>query len=221
MIFNKSKSELKYFIDTDIPKGFFPNIEIENTAHKTKCPAVMSMKNRILNILSPIDIEITINKNDTYDYTFSNKYKNNELVHSYIKNNFVIETINNNFKNFQYRTPYTFVSNDDDLEIISIEGNVQVDNMKFITGSFYPGKWIRNINASCYVINTNKVSKINIKEGDVLTKIVLNKSCSLEYIEENNLIKNYKSNISKLLKYKVSIQNNIEDIVRRKPKQLW
>ena len=181
----------------------------------------MSMKNRILNILSPIDIDITINKDDTYDYTFSNKYKNNELVHSYIKNNFVIETINNNFKNFQYLTPYTFVSNDDDLEIISIEGNVQVDNMKFITGSFYAGKWIRNINASWYVIDTNKVSKINIKEGDVLTKIVLNKSCSLEYIEENNLIKNYKSNISKLLKYKVSIQNNIEDIVRRKPKQLW
>jgi hypothetical protein len=54
-----------------------------------------------------------------------------------------------------------------------------------------------------------------------LTKIILNKSCSLEYIEENNLIKNYKSNISNLLKYKVSIQNNIEDIVRRKPKQLW
>lgn len=220
MIFNNKHTELKYFIDTDIPKGFFSNIQIESTAHKTKCPAVMSMKNRVLNILSPIDIEITINKDDTYDYTFSNKFQSNELVHSYIKNNFVVET-KNNFKSFQYLTPYTFVSNDDDLEIISMEGNVEINNMKFITGSFYPGKWVRNINASWYITDINKLSTINIKEGDVLTKIILNKSCSLEYIEENNLIKNYKSNISNLLKYKVSIKNNIKDIVSRKPKQLW
>tara|TARA_B100001939_G_scaffold76748_1_gene64728 strand:+ start:3027 stop:3275 length:249 start_codon:yes stop_codon:yes gene_type:complete len=81
--------------------------------------------------------------------------------------------------------------------------------------------WVRNLNASWHVNDNDKDAYIKINYNDVLSKIVLNKSVSLELIYENENINNYKSNIKNIVKYRNNIKEVIPFIIERKPKKLW
>ena len=220
MIFNKHRTtKVQYFINTEIysmdfGKSFFPNIEKYSSNLGTKCPSVQSIKNRIYKVLSPLTIDVELVNNDdklTYNYNFDDKtFLANENNHLLLDRLLMTEKTINDFRHFQFFTPYTFITDDKDLEIMTMPYSNNSNNVEFIAGSFKPYSWLRNINGSWKLIDNKKNGKIQFNLRDPIFLITFNKPVELEYVIPNKKVIDF-YNESKNI---VNVRNNLKDIYK-------
>jgi len=230
MIFNKHQStKVQYYInnealDTEFAKSLFPNIKKYDSNSGTLCPSVQSINKRIYKILSPLTVKIEVaNENNEYIYKYDfdeNTFNTNENNHTLLSRLLLTEITKNNFKHFQFFTPYTFITDDKDLEIMTMPYSTKLNNMEFIGGAFKPYQWLRNINGSWKLLDENKIGSIKLLLNQPMFLIVFNKPIELEYVQPTEKIINY----YKESKHIVGIRNNLKDIYRtvasRRPERL-
>tara|TARA_Y100000004_G_C8870338_1_gene393022 strand:+ start:33 stop:743 length:711 start_codon:yes stop_codon:yes gene_type:complete len=230
MIFNKKKPiKVQYFInndalDAEFAKSFFPNIQQYDSNSGTLCPSVQSINKRIYKVLSPLTVEIQVvndKKEFIYKYNFDKKTFNaNENNHTLLSKLLFTEITEKNFKHFQFFTPYTFITDDKDLEIMTMPYSTKINNMEFIGGAFKPYQWLRNINGSWKLLDESKNGDLHLFLNEPMFLIIFNKPIELEYIQPTKKIINYYNES----KHIVSIRNNLKDIYKtvatRRPERL-
>ena len=233
MLFNLlKKTKVNYFINTKsindelqekIPLGIYKNLQFLET-NNTGCPAIQSARNRVLNLMSPIQAQIEILESDKtpkYKYEFDEKkHPATNDMHDFIKSLVGIIKEKNDLVHLQILNPVTFVTDDKDIEIITVTPNIEVENLEYISGSFKPYYWIRNLNTTYKVIDNTKKSKINLKLDKPIMTYVFNKPINLEYKEPNEKIVNYYKQSKRIIQYRINLNNLYKDIASRRPKKL-
>lgn len=227
MIFNKYKtSDVYYDIDTKsynnfVPKGFFSNPELYKTTRKINCPAVNTFNKRMYCINSPLDIKVTIKKDENNVYSYYFEYKNapfNQDVHNLINEMFHI-SFDNDILTFQFTTPYCFYTDKKDIEIVVAPPNIVTKNIKFISGAFKISNWIRAISCAWIIQDIDKEAVIEFKTNKPLYYLIFNKNVNVTYKPFNNKTQDYFNNIKNIVKFKTNVNKYSVDIIKRKPKR--
>jgi len=228
-MFIKKKSICKYIIHTDyfdeaVPKGIFPNIKKNIESNKFGCPSVSYINDRLYTVNSFIDIEFTVgveNKEPYYTYTYNDKKTPiNGVVHDLINKLTHIEMDSNGVVNFQFLLPYAFVTDDKDLDVITLEPNIKKENFKYINGGLKPFYWIRNLNTAWELIDNKKIGVLAFSIDKPIINYVFNKSVDLQYTEVTKPILNYLNQNKFIVNYRRSLNKVINNIIKRRPKKL-
>ena len=134
-----NKKVFKYELQEKIPFGIYKNLEFLNTKN-TGCPAIQSANNRVLNLFSPVEVDLEIynaDKNPQYKYTFNKSiHPTTNDMHDFVKSLVGIIKEKNNMVHLQILQPVCFLTDDKELEIITVQPNIQVDNLEYISGAF-------------------------------------------------------------------------------------
>lgn len=225
------KSKASYIIDVNaykverqIPSAFFDNIEKYSKAKDFGCPANKSMKNRLYYIPAFADLDIEFGIKDAeeyYKFVYDEKQLPiNELVHKLLNEIFFLGIAKNNVLNFQATLPYLFVTDDKELEIMSIVPNVKAVNAEYALGSFYPYGWLRHINSAWISKDTSKPSYITYRKGEPMVFILFNKPVDLKRINMNDKIKEYRDTHIFSTSYTVNAINYFKKVINFRPKKL-
>jgi len=227
-MFSKNKTTCNYILFPDfftrynLPKAIFKNIESNNFS-KFNCPSVNVVNDKVFTVNSFINLEVEYglkNNEPYYNYLLDSKTSViTEDLHNIIKNMLQI-SYNNNVINLQLLSPYTFITDDKELEIITTTPNMKNENSIYVSGGLKPYSWIRNLNSAWTLKNYKKPGKLYFNLKDPFINFIFNKNVNLEYMEPNDKILNY---IDQNL-HIVNIRKNLKDIYKttlnRRPKKL-
>lgn len=228
-MFIKKKSICKYIIHTeflnkDIPKGLFPNIEKTFKENKFGCPSISYINDRLYTVNSFIDIEFIVGVKDNepyYTYSYNDKKTPiNDEVHDLIKNITNVEMDNNGVVSFQFLLPYAFVTDDKDLDVITLEPSITKKNFKYVSGGLKPFNWIRNLNSTWELKDNTKTGTIIFNIDKPVINYVFNKSVNLEYTEVTKTILNYLNQNKFIINYRKSLNQVTKNIITRRTKKL-
>lgn len=238
LLFNKFKrSEVKWILQSGpqnilsnhyIPDGVFANIKkYDEEILKTKCPAVSSIHNRIFTVNSFLNVDVTFFVNEEgipdYTYQFDRNHLPTEMVHDLIKKSvttqFIGETIDSGVQ-LQMTTPYAFVTDDKDLEIVSIPPNLDMENCIYVPGSLKPYYWVRPLNPSFILKDVNKPAKIKFSVDKPFMMYMFNKPINLEFTEQTDTIKAYANSVWNIVNYRRRLEKFYMNVVKRRPRKL-
>jgi len=228
-IFNNKKSKVGYFIKpfssdkSEIPLGIFNNIE-NNQVKNVNCPSVSSADNRIFEIKSFLDIEITFGldkfHNPFFRYELGKKHPFTNEVHNFVKNNILITKEKNDITHVQLVSPYYLVTDDKELELITIKPDVEMENCEYINGAYYPYSWIRNTNSIYSLIDKKQEAKIVLSLDKTFMRWVFNKKVDLEFINPTNEIMNYHKQNQGINNFRYDMGTLYKNVLKRRPDKL-
>ena len=206
-IFNTEKSNVSYFIkpysptNENIPLGMFGNVE-NSQVQGVKCPSVSSAQSRIFEIKSFLDIEIVFGldkwREPHFTYELKKKHPFTDALHNYVRNNILVKKEKDGFVHLQLISPYFLVTDDIDLEVMTLEPNVKMENCKYVNGAYYPYSWIRNTNSTYALIDNDKEAVLNFSLDKSFMKWVFNKKVNLNFINPDEKILNYLNKMREL-----------------------
>ncbi len=226
-LFNTKKSNCNYiflpnFCGLTLPKSIFNNLETPNL-NKFGCPSIASVGNKIYSANSFIGVEIEFGlKNHEPYYTYNLDKKNMQInndVHTLI-NSLIVLQYENNAINLQLLAPYAFITDDKELEFITVFPNMKTENCNYIHGGFKPYYWIRSFNSSWTLKDINKPGKLYFNVNDPFISVIFNKSVNLKYMEINNKIQNYLNESFRTNNYRKNLNNIYNNALNRRPKKL-
>ena len=144
MIFNKTKlTDVKWTIlyVEKFPQGIFNNIEkYDKQILKTKCPAVTSIYNRLYTVNSflDVDLEFGLKKEEPYlNYKFTDKHPSTKALHNLCNQIFDLQYSYKDRLELQIQSPYAFVTDDKDIEVVSTPPNLEHENCVYIPCLLY------------------------------------------------------------------------------------
>mgnify|MGYP006908312976 FL=1 len=229
---NQKKTKVSYIINNhnifnnlkhDVPLGLYKNLKFLET-NNTGCPAVHSSNNRVLNLYSPIEMDLEIYDSDTtpqYKYNFNNKvHPLTNDMHDLVNSIIGVLKESNNLVHLQIMQPICFLTDDKELEITTVTPNVETKNLEYISGSYKPYNWIRNLNTTYKVIDLKKKAIIKLKVDKPIMTYVFNKPIDLSYVDMNEKIENYYNQNKRLIQYRYKLNDVYNDIFSRRPKKL-
>lgn len=218
-----NKKVFKYELQEKIPLGLYKNLQFLNTKN-TGCPAIQSSSNRVLNLFPPVEVDLEIYDADTnpqYKYTFNKSiHPTTNDMHDFVTSLVGIIKEKNNLVHLQILQPVCFLTDDKELEIVTVPPNIEVKNLEYISGAMKPYYWIRNLNTTYKIIDNTKNAHIKIKIDKPIMTYVFNKSIKLEYVDTNKTIENYYDQNKRIIQYRLKLNSLYKDIVTRRPKKL-
>jgi len=228
---NKKAIKVKYIIDVnrisdiEIPKGLYKNITEHAQEKRTGCPAVKSADKRLFYGYPPFSITFEFGLNN--GNTFVNYNINNSEVYDSPKLRTLVENLvrvtnnNNKFVDFQMQLPYSFITDEKDLEVLTVPPiNMKTENVTYLNGLYKPYGWIRNQSSTWILDDINKTGYISFDFDKPCIGYVFNKPVDLKYTEITDDIQNYINQNKFLLQYKTKLNNIYKDILSRRPKSL-
>jgi len=227
-LYKKNKSNCKYiinpiFLSQDIPIGLFNSIEKYYDKNVFGCPSVSYVNDRLYKVNSYLDVEFVVgikNNEPYYNYTINDKtLQTTELVHNLIKQVAQVSIVNN-VLNFQIISPYAFITDDKDLDVITLRPNIKTKNFKYVSGGLKPYYWIRNLNSAWQLIDNNDIGILNFTLDSPMLNFVFNKSVDLKYIEPNDKIIKYLNQNKFIIGYRKNINKVLPTVLSRRPKKL-
>ena len=226
-LFETKKSKCNYIFVPDfcgypVPKSIFNNLEPPNLG-KFGCPSISSVRNKIYNANSFVDVEIEFGLKDNepyYDYVINEKNMQiNNNVHALIKSLIVLQ-YENGVINFQLLAPYAFVTDDKELEFTTVMPNMKTENCIYIHGGFRPYYWVRSFNSSWTLKDTSKPGKLYFNINDPFISVVFNKSIELEYMEVTKKITDYFDQSFRVNSIRKNLNQMYYNAKSRRPKGL-
>lgn len=227
MIFNNLKPvTVKYIIDNspDVPKGFFKNIEMYPNFNKTKCPAVTSTNKRLYYVEPSIDlkIEFGIDKEgkEYYKYDFSSPIvPPTPQIHQYISQSTQV-IYRNDICHLQLITPYAFVTDNKDIEVMTLPVDIETTNCKYVPGALRPYNWIRGLNSAWILEDISKPGIVQFKKNKPYLIFSFNKPVNLSYTEITDKIAKYHHESFSIVNYSHHLDVLMKHIFKRRPKKL-
>ena len=231
-MFNLSKkSKVSYIVDNDvyklqkdIPSSFFEDVIKYSNSQDFGCPANKSMKNRVFYIPAFADVSIEFGVKDDEPY-YLYQYNENQMpinpdLQYLLEKIFFLGVAKNNVLNLQITLPYLFVTDDEDLELMSVVPNVEAKNAEYALGSFYPYAWLRHINSAWISSDTDKPSYLEYKKGEPMVMLVFNKPVEITEINMSQKIYNYKKTHHHSTVYTFNTINWFKRVIKKRPKKL-
>lgn len=210
------------FFKNNLPKSIFHNIE-KNNLGKFGCPSVNSLKDRVYNVNSyfTIEIEYGIKDNEPYyEYTLDKKTTTlTNRVHDLLNEVLQVSYVNN-IINLQLLSPYAFVTDDKDLEVITTTPNMKTENSIYVSGSLKPYSWVRNLNSAWTLKNNKKPGKLYFNLADPFLSFIFNKNVDLQYMETNEKILNYINQSLEIVTLRQNLSKIYKTALSRRPKNL-
>lgn len=228
MLFTKEKIvKVQYGIYTDLeaPKAIYPNIESLNNHKDLKCPAVNSVSNKVYGAKSYLEAEIEVHydkaiKDLRFRYNFNDDFHPaSNSVHQLIKDIIILNT-DNGKHTIQLLSPYVFLTNDKDLEICSMQPNLEVKNLEYVIGGFKPYGWARPLNVSYALIDNNKTASIKLDLSKFMMKYIFNKPVNLEYVSFNSEQLEFINSCKGAIKYRKNINKLYKTHSTRRKKDI-
>lgn len=228
-IFNNKKSQVGYFIQpysaggNSVPLGIFNNAE-NNQVKGVNCPSVTSSLNRIYEIKSFLDIEIIFGLDKFhapfYRYELSQNHPYTDEIHNFVRNNILINKEKNGLTHLQLVSPYFLVTDDKDLELMTLQPDVVMENCKYINGAYYPYSWIRNTNSTYSLTDKDKEARIVFSLDSSFMKWVFNKKVDLYLINPTEEILNYQKQNQGIVNFRYNMKSIFNNVAKRRTKKL-
>lgn len=233
MIFNNTKPvDIGYIIDieritnVDIPVGMFKNIEMLPTEKRAGCPAANSAYKRMYQAYPPFSIDLEFGVNGIGETYFKYNLKDSEVYFSQQLEdvlNSIIRVTNNRdkFVDLQMLLPYSFVTDDKDLEVLTTPPiGMETENVFYLPGAYRPYAWIRNQNSAWVLQDLDKVGKVKFDVNVPCIGYTFNKPVNIELKEITDKIKNYRNQNIGILRYKYKLGDTYKTVLSRRPKKL-
>ena len=227
MIFSNFKtSSVRYIInELDCPLGIIPNIEkYSNIINQTKCPAVAMVNNRLYyaNSFLDIDIDFGIKDNEPYfNYTFTKEHPTTQSMHNLIKKIVSVQLLKSNANvHLQVNSPYSFVTDTKDIEVISLPTDIETKNCVYVPGGLKPYYWIRNFNSAFLLNDTTKEAKVKLRVNKPMFLFYFNKPVDLKFTEVTEKIRSYTAQATDVVNYRNKIEKYFMNVVSRRPRKL-
>lgn len=208
-----------------IPKFMYKDI-VKVNENKFGCPAVGSLNNRMYEVNSMFDVEIEFgfqNNEPYYNYQFpTDVYNDIPEIHNALS--YTINTLQSDksILTLQIVTDWAFVTDSKDLEIVTLPSlaNLQTKNCRFVSGTYYPYGWIRNLNASWLLIDHKKPGKIKLSMNKPMLTFLFNKPINLKEIKPSKKILEYQKYMYEIVTYRNKINKIFPHILSKRPKKL-
>lgn len=223
MFSNLQRVEVGYVILDDgiIPSGVYSNINKQETPG-IGCPSVSSASDRILSAYSYLDIVIDVwveEDRPVFKYRFKeNSHPLTEEMHEFVNRSIQLD-LTNNVMTLQIKAPYCFITDDPELEFITVPPQVKTKNLSYVPGTLKPYGWIRNINSTWKLDNNKKPGQIELSLDDRLITYVFNKKINLQYMDPTEQIKNYVNQTNNVLLYRLKTKRIFNNLLARRPKR--
>lgn len=215
-----------YFMENDLIPKFMEKDIVKINENKFGCPAVGSLNNRMYEVNSMFDLEIEFGLKDNepyFSYNFpTDIYKDIMEIHKIL--NYKISTIKSDDKTLtlQIISEFVFVTDDKDLEIITMPSmsNLQTENCRYISGTYYPYAWLRNLNASWLLLDNNKPGYIKLSMEKPMMTFLFNKQINLKEIKPTTEILEYQKYMNEIVTYRNKINKIFPHVLSKRPKKL-
>ncbi len=227
MLFNNFKtSSVGYIINEfECPKGIVPNIEkYSNLIYKTKCPSVSSIHNRLYyaNSILDVDIEFGIKNNQPYyNYNFTDEHPPSDLMHNLVRKIVHVQPLKNNASvHLQVHSPYSFITDVKDIELVNLPIDVESENCVYVPGGLKPYYWIRNFSSAFLLDDETKQAKVKLRIDKPILSFYFNKPVNLKLIEETEAIKSYREQNAGIVNFRNNLEKYYMNVISRRPKKL-
>lgn len=215
-----------YFMENDLIPKFMEKDIVKVNENKFGCPAVGSLNNRMYEVNSMFDLEIEFGLKDNepyFNYNFpTDTYKDIMEIHKIL--NYKISTMKSDDKTLtlQIISEFVFVTDDKDLEIITMPSmsNLQTENCRYVSGTYYPYAWLRNLNASWLLLDNNKPGYIKLSMEKPMMTFLFNKPINLKAIKPTEQILEYQKYMNEIVTYRNKINKIFPHILSKRPKKL-
>lgn len=215
-----------YFMENDLIPKFMEKDIVKVNENKFGCPAVGSLNNRMYEVNSMFDLEIEFGLKDNepyFNYNFpTDIYKDIMEIHKIL--NYKISTMKSDDKTLtlQIISEFVFVTDDKDLEIITMPSmsNLQTENCRYVSGTYYPYAWLRNLNASWLLLDNNKPGYIKLSMEKPMMTFLFNKPINLKEIKPTKEILEYQKYMNEIVTYRNKINKIFPHILSKRPKKL-
>lgn len=229
LLFNNFKTtDVKYYLNPPsdfayLPSGIFPNVEkYSNKIYSTKCPATATIHSRLYYVNSFLDIDIEFGvKNDElyYNYYFTKEHPNFSDMHDFCKRVIKIDKTKGQI-NLQIFSPYIFVTDSKDIEIVSLPPNIDCENCIYVAGGLKPYYWLRNLNAAFLLDDETKIAKVKLRIDKPMCLFYFNKPVNLQYMEATEKIKTYAQSTNNIVAFRNKLEKYYMNVVSRRPRKL-
>tara|TARA_Y100001972_G_C7596685_1_gene299025 strand:- start:301 stop:1002 length:702 start_codon:yes stop_codon:yes gene_type:complete len=227
VLFNNFKtSSVGYIINEfECPKGIVPNIEkYSNLIYKTKCPSVSSIHNRLYyaNSILDVDIEFGIKNNQPYyNYNFTDEHPPSDLMHNLVRKIVHVQPLKNNASvHLQVHSPYSFITDVKDIELVNLPIDVESENCVYVPGGLKPYYWIRNFSSAFLLDDETKQAKVKLRIDKPILSFYFNKPVNLKLIEETEAIKSYREQNAGIVNFRNNLEKYYMNVISRRPKKL-
>ena len=224
MLFNRlKKSEVVYSLSDEYKEAlsiFNEPYVYNETTHG--CPAVSVSSTRLYAINAPADLEFIynpktnqMNANSTSTNT-SDKFTNqiNNFLSFQIEKNKDIITI-------QINMPYIFFTDTKDIEINLLPGtDIEMNNCKFIPGSFNIYNWSRTLNFSIQVIDNKSMVSFKWHIDKPMMFVFFNKPVNISYKIMNDNMLSMVQQIKNIATVRHNITKVFNTVLKRRPKNI-
>ena len=233
MIFNKTKTidigyviDIERITDIEIPTSMFKNIEMLPTEKRAGCPAVGSADKRMYQAYPPFTIDIEFGVNGIGEPFFRYNLKESEVYFSEDLEKFLqslIRVTNNKdkFVDLQFMLPYSFISDDKDLEVLTAPPiGMQTENVFYLPGAYRPYGWVRSQNSTWVLQDLTKTGRIKFDVNVPCIGYIFDRPVNIELKELTNEIKNFRNQNMGILQYKHKLGDIYKTVLSRRPKKL-
>lgn len=224
---NYKKTNVQYGIYSEIkkPNTIYPNINVNKANNNLMCPAVNSTNNKFFEVNSYLDLDLEIyNNKDNNRLEYKYNYNKNlhplyTEVHDFIKSMIITGNQNDQYT-IQILTPYIFLTDNKNIELTTLDPNLETENLKFINGSFNIYSWARSLNLAYEFIDKNKTAKLNLRINKPILKYYFNFPINLKYVEfDDKQLKFIKSSYN-IVKYRKNIKDLYKIHLSRRPNKI-
>ena len=224
MLFNNlKKTKVNYFIVTD-HNNWHPTLyqPIEPAVHnKVGCPAMGSVANRIFNVKPTISIDLEFGHKNTelyFNYEFDKKEFSETLNNHDMIKAMIHTQQNHGIVSLHFNLGIVFFSDDKDLELMLVGSDG--DNCTFTAGAFKIHSWLRPVNASWYLNETDSPGAVSLDFYKPVMQIVFNKPVSLSEVAYEGPAKNYYKYMMHVNMHKRNISKFFHHVKNKRPKRL-
>ena len=224
MLFNRfKKSEVVYSFDKEYKEALSifnePYVYNEITHG---CPAVSVSSTRLYAINAPADLEFIYNpKTNQMNASATSTNTSDKFVNQINKFlSFQIEK-NKDMITIQINMPYIFFTDTKDIEINLLPGtDIEMNNCKFITGSFNIYNWTRTLNFSIQVIDNKSMVSFKWNIDKPMMFVFFNKPVNLSYKIMNENMLSMIEQVKNIATVRHNITKVYNTVLKRRPKSI-
>lgn len=224
MLFNRfKKSEVVYSFDKEYKEALSifnePYVYNEITHG---CPAVSVSSTRLYAINAPADLEFIYNpKTNQMNASATSTNTSDKFVNQINKFlSFQIEK-NKNMITIQINMPYIFFTDTKDIEINLLPGtDIEMNNCKFITGSFNIYNWTRTLNFSIQVIDNKSMVSFKWNIDKPMMFVFFNKPVNVSYKIMNDNMLSMVQQVKNIATVRHNITKVFNTVLKRRPKNI-
>ena len=224
MLFNSArKTKVNYFVVTDHNEWHRALYQpIEPALHnKAGCPAMGSVTNRIFNVKPLISLDIVFGHQNTelyYNYEFDKKEFSETLNNHDMIKAMIHTQQNNGIISLHYNLGIVFFTDDKDLELMLV--GQDGENCTFTAGAFNIHSWLRPVNASWYLNDSDKEGKISVDYYKPVMQVVFNKPVELNEVAYEGPAKDYYEYMQHVNMHKRNISKFFYNVKNKRPTKL-